>query len=184
MYLFERQSAEENLDHEPDFKGAVDSLVRDAESVVVIGWRHDTGCALFDWLATTRKKHVTVIEPFLSNVQTFRYDGVRMVYGDACAFMRLLTPAETGDAVFLWQDGPEHVFMDEAYFILGRMKTVAAGIVLATPEGVYSQGVLGGNLYEEHRSTWHMEDYERLGFKVVRYSPGLIGYWRSHMAVI
>lgn len=180
MYLFERQSTAENLDHVPEFKTVIDKLVREAKKIVVIGWRWEDGSyGLFDYLQGTIKERIYLMEAWQPNLDRFERQGVIKLTGNAAAVCSYV-PTEDWDSVFLWQDGPEHLCLLDAKRAVRDMIDIGQGVVLATPDpgGPYAdQGALGGNPYEQHRSKWYPEDYRELGLDVASYSPGFIGYW-------
>lgn len=174
MYHFEATPGKERID-DPGFKARIDAVVRDAETVLNIGWREDTGYDLFSWLLEHGKR-VVLVEAWPNNFECFNCPGVVKICGD----IGVVEPLLSDDAleVVLWQDGPEHMEMAQAKTLIRRIQGRARSMVLATPNGEQGQNALDGNEWEIHHSTWTIDSYQELGFDVLPYESGLIGYWR------
>lgn len=68
------------------------------------------------------------------------------------------------DLIFWWH-GPEHIYDHEIPMAVESMKKVCdKHIILGCPWGMYEQGTVYGNPFEEHKSHLHPEFYENLGF--------------------
>jgi hypothetical protein len=176
-YKFERQIPPETLDHVPTFKKAIDELVLKCESVVSVGWRQDTGYALYE-LLRSKVRNVYMIEIFPPNWEAFECPGIMKICKDIRNYRGLIPPNHRG--CLLWQDGPEHLPLGDAKDLIRTMQEDFESIVLATPNGPHAQGAYLGNPAECHLSTWTKDTYEELGFTTVEYllqNAGLIGYW-------
>jgi hypothetical protein len=175
MYQFEALPGKEKIE-DPEFKEALDSIVREARCVLTIGWHDGSGYDLYRWLVENGKR-VILIEAFWGNVEKFGCDGVEKIHGD-CRDFQSLVGKESRDCV-IWQDGPEHMDADQAVRLLKDFQREFKSIIISTPNGEYPQGVMDGNNWEVHRSTWFEANYRALGFQVLAYEAGLIGYWRE-----
>lgn len=185
-YLFEKHYSykgdhDEDLDHVPDFKEKIDSLVKNAKTVLVVGWRPDTGYYLFEYL--TGFSTVTLVEIFENNCKSFTLNNVNVVCDNILEFIK---KTETVFDVLIWQDGPEHVTIPEFEQFLKDCSGKVKNMIIATPNGVYPQDALYGNIYERHNATWFQNTYLEFGFDVREYiadvhwslnrKNGLIGY--------
>ena len=183
------ESNDETLDHVPEFRDAVNSMVDEATTVNSVGWRPDTGYKLFSHLVA-RGTRLNVIEIFKPNCDAFVLkNNLVHVYNENILNYDKFLPHKDRD-VILFQDGPEHLSIDVGKDILGQMQKDFNGIVIATPNGVYPQSNLFQNEAERHLSGWTTADYEEIGFNVTEYNPQepgschpvdsfLIGYWRA-----
>jgi len=161
----------------------VDTAVRDAKSVVYIGWRpHDSGYAFFEWLdrANEFPPLTLLVEAWKPNVEAFvpPYPNCFKVCGLAESLFDLV-PCWARDCV-VWQDGPEHLDNANGERLIRTWQLIGfKSIVLSTPDGWLEQLALEGNEYERHRGAWTKETYAKLNFDVCNYSAGLIGVWRK-----
>lgn len=186
-YCFEkhfelRKNHDEDLDHEPQFKATIDAIVSQSKKIVCIGWRPDTGYALYDYLGTFAK--VIVVEAWQSNVTAFNHSSCKIIHGDGLSIFD--STSDTIDCL-IWQDGPEHCKLQDVEAFLQKAKNRANAIILATPNGYFPQGAYNGNPWETHVSTWTRDTYKQFGFEAVEYiaktpysndkKQGLIGYW-------
>jgi len=183
------ESNDETLDHVPEFRDTVNSMIDVATTVNSVGWRPDTGYKLFSYLVA-RGTRVNVIEIFRPNCDAFAIkNNLLKVYNNDIMDFDKFLPVEDRD-ILIWQDGPEHLSIDSGKAILVQMQQDFNGIVIATPNGEYPQVNLGGNEAERHLSGWTIPDYEELGFKAVEYNHQgpesghpvdsfLIGYWKA-----
>lgn len=174
-YLFEknffyRKEHDEDLDHVPEFKEKIDNLVKEAKNIVVVGWRPDTGYYLFEYL--TEFATVTLVEIFPDNCTTFNFPKVSVVCADIKEFIKSST--EKYDLI-IWQDGPEHIFLVEFEEFLKDCNGKVNSMIIATPNGWFPQGVLYGNVFENHQSTWYKKTYTDLGFEVAEYVADIHG---------
>lgn len=72
--------------------------------------------------------------------------------------------------VALMIDVLEHQTRRRALDLLVRLeRVVRRGVVLFSPVGDVPQDALDGNELQRHRSTWHAEDWLRLGYDVEHY---------------
>jgi len=175
MYHFEALPGKEKID-DPGFKARIDAIVRDARTVLSVGWRQDAGYDLFNWLMAHGKEAI-LVEAWAGNFDGFNCPGVVKIHGDIEAVEPLLSVKALG--VVLWQDGPEHMEMDRAQALIRKLQQRAGAIILATPNGEQGQDALDGNEWERHRSAWYIETYQELSFTAQVYESGLIGFWRK-----
>ena len=174
--------ASEKIDNQP-FKLRLDLVVVEARRVIVVGWKPETGYPFFRWLAK-EGKDIILVEAFQHNVESFdeylggRHRVAHKMHMDVRDLLSAV-PIEARDCL-VWQDGPEHIEMNQAVQLLRQFQESFNSIIIATPNGPYNQGILDGNVWEIHRSTWYAETYKELGFEVADYEAGLIGYWRQN----
>ena len=163
-----------------DFKTEIDGLVKNSKHITTVGWRVDTGYDLYDYL-TNNKDSITIVEIFGPNIACFnlsKYKNVETINDDVRNFESFLS-TEQRDCI-VWQDGPEHLDMEESKKIIRKFQKDFKSIIIATPNGIYEQGALYGNEAERHLSSWYKNDYEELGFKVKEIGGiFLIGYWKN-----
>lgn len=191
-YKFKWQVDEdENLNHHPGFKGCIDALTDFATQAIIVGWRNDTGYDLISELLQDGLS-VTVLEIFPYNVAQFDLTDfdLSVICGDVRSLENLATIHK--NSMLIWQDGPEHLQLNEAKTLLNRFKKIFDSIVIATPNGPFPQGPLYGNMAEMHLSAWTQKDYDDLGFQsrlyVAKYpgapaedrTRGIIGYWTAN----
>lgn len=163
-----------------EFKTEIDNIVKQSQHVTTVGWRPDTGYDLYDYL-TSNTNTITVVEifgPNLANFNMFRYNNVHLINDDVRNFEKFLSQKHR-DCI-IWQDGPEHLEMEESKNIIKKFQKSFNSIIIATPNGVYEQGAMYGNEAERHLSSWYTKDYEELGFKVSEIGGMfLIGFWKK-----
>ena len=179
--FFYRNEHDEDLDHVPEFKEKIDGLVKNAKTVLAVGWRPDTGYCLYEYLTSFAK--VTLVEIFPANCSAFSLPGVNVVCSNILDYIK--TTTEHFD-VCIWQDGPEHIYLVEFDQFLIDSKGKIDSIIIATPNGFLPQSAIYGNVFEQHISTWFKKDYTDRGFNVTEYLAdihgsmnrrnGLIGY--------
>lgn len=86
----------------------------------------------------------------------------KFILGDARAIDECVN--QRYDLIFWWH-GPEHIHEHEIFPTVERMKRVCnRHIIFGCPWGIYEQGAVYGNPYEEHMSHLHPEFYQKLGF--------------------
>ena len=153
----------------------IDGVIRDARTILSVGWRQDAGYDLFNWLVEHGKQAV-MVEAHPGNFDGFNCPGVVKIHGDIEAVEPLLSAKAL--EVICWQDGPEHMEMNRAQALIRRLQERAGAIVLATPNGEHGQDALDGNEWERHRSAWYIDSYQELGFAAQIYEAGLIGFWQ------
>jgi hypothetical protein len=78
-----------------------------------------------------------------------------------------LKPGEIDVALMI--DVLEHQTREAALRLLERLEQRVRGIVLFSPVGPAPQDAIDGNELQRHRSTWHPEDWLRLGYDVEHY---------------
>jgi SAM-dependent methyltransferase len=137
-----------------------------------IGSILDVGAGRGDFLRMIRKRLVVgaavgceIHWPYmLEEPQRSGYDA--LVMGD---IRRTLPLLETGSVDVVLAAGVlEHLAKNEAVALVEELRRIAlAAVYVQTPIGPYPQGAVGGNPHEAHRSTWTLEDWDRLGFVLV-----------------
>ena len=180
MYAFKYQPAsrnDEDLDHVPEFKAIVDGIVDQAKTILDIGWRLDTYSLEFPSHMAKQGIKMTILDAFEQNINNLRAQNpdpnfIFPVLADARQFIK-----ETDQKwdVCIWQGGPEHVLLEEfAEFLIEADKKIDT-MIIATPNGLWPQDALGGNVYEKHISTWTVDTYTRFGFRCILWQPGQPG---------
>jgi hypothetical protein len=163
-----------------EFKTEIDNIVKDSRHVTSVGWRPDTGYDLYDYL-TNNTETITVVEifgPNLANFNMSRYRNINLVNDDIRNFEKFLSQKQR-DCI-IWQDGPEHLQMEDSIDIIKKFQKSFNSIIIATPNGVFEQDAMYGNEAERHLSSWYKKDYEELDFKVSEIGGMfLIGYWKK-----
>lgn len=75
-------------------------------------------------------------------------------------------PKDSFDGVLLSQV-IEHVTKEEADALITVIEQIAKKvIVIATPNGEFEQTEYHGNIYQEHHSSWHKEDFIQRNYRV------------------
>jgi len=108
---------------------------------------------------------ITIVEAFRENVLACRRMQFvsKVIHSDIRSFQ---PGKEKWDIVFWWH-GPEHVYKSQIESSLSHIERMAnKSVVLGCPWGVYGQGAVGGNEFEEHKATIFPKDFERLGYTV------------------
>lgn len=170
----------ETLDHNQTFKSELDSLFSSSKNVTFVGWRQDTGLDVFINFFNNFQ-YINVVEIFKPNADllaSFKIPKLNVLNFDIRDHEDFLKSDDLDCLV--WQDGPEHLEMQESKNILNELKTKFKKIIIATPKGEYIQGPLYGNESERHLSSWEIQDYQNLGFEVsIIGEIFLIGYWKN-----
>lgn len=139
----------------------VDDYVHGFESYVVVGWRLGSGWNLFRNLSGK----VVLVDAWEPNINDFNNNKEsQLKYEVETVFSPIEDVYETldRDALLIWQHGPEHVEKVTSVELLINMRSHFSGMLFETPNGVFPQGALYGNQYENHLSTWDMDDYKML----------------------
>lgn len=191
MYAFQYHPDfrnDEDLDHDPAFKTIVDGFVSRAKTILDIGWRLDTYSLDFPSQIAKQGTKMTIVDAFEPNVNDLRSRNpdpnfIFPVLADIRKFIKETN--QTWD-VGIWQNGPEHVLLEEFSDFLVEADKKIEVMIIATPNGVWPQGALGGNIYEVHISTWTQETFSKFGFTSILWQPatrgsrdrtlGIIGY--------
>ena len=96
-----------------------------------------------------------------------------MILADMCDFDLHLKSKHYDCAMFI--DSLEHLAMEDAEFLISRVKAKFNKILLMIPEGEHPQTKdvtgHGGHQEQTHRSTWRVADVEALGFQEVYLDP-------------
>lgn len=96
-----------------------------------------------------------------------------LIHGDFKDFESLIPESDMECAMFI--DSLEHLEMEEAFDLIGRVQKKFSKILLHLPEGNHPQSVdvfnLGADVHQTHKSTWHVPDVERMGFQEIKYFP-------------
>lgn len=134
----------------------------DAESVLYVGATprrfqlgkelHEAGCRIT--LLEAHKPHADHYEghPWLD----------RVIHGDVCDVGSM--NGYHWDAV-VWWHGPEHIEREKLPGVLAELEKRAKLVVLGCPWGENKIGVLGGNIYSQHRTALDAPDLASLGYR-------------------
>lgn len=167
----------ETLFTKKNFKNKIDNIVAKSKHITFVGWRYDTGVELIE-LMKYNFQNITVIEIFKENANILKnFNLCKVICDDIQNFNLFLNENEM--ETLIWQDGPEHLLMQNSINILDEMKKYFSNIIISTPNGIYEQDEMYGNIYEKHLSFWNIEDYKKLNFNVSELDQKefLIGYW-------
>lgn len=102
---------------------------------------------------------VEVYHEYLSELQRMLYDEI--VVGDVFEVIDKLGKFELailGDVI-------EHFSKEEGLLLLDKLFEHVEDVFVATPHGFLSHPAKGGNLHEEHKSGWKIEDFD--GYKIL-----------------
>jgi hypothetical protein len=165
------------LDHDPEMRDRLNAAVVGNDTIVCVGWRKGSGYTRYDHLCS-RNKRVVLVEIFEKNCRDFTkpYDNIEIFHSDIKDYVDVMSKQAD---VLLWQHGPEHMTMEDAVAVIGKMKSKFKKIIIEMPIGVYKQGTLYGNKHERHLSTWYLDDMVNLGFEVTTARKGGIGLWEA-----
>lgn len=133
----------------------------------------DVGCGLCT-LPSHFQSHLTlgleVHRPYLENRKN-RSPRIIPIHGDARKMGRLFLPNTIMTVLF--HDVLEHFKKKEALRILKQAESIAIKrVVVFVPRGEFPQKGfdhygLGGEVYQEHRSSWEVEEMVELGYNVM-----------------
>jgi SAM-dependent methyltransferase len=138
------------------------------------------GLAKYHELLQRNGNLVTLIDahkPYLDD-RAAKFPEFKLIHGEAIDELgKLLADAswqyDYGFDVALAIDFVEHLTPEDAQLVIKLMQGVARRVVLFVPEGNHPQDhdgyEMGADHWQTHRSTWHAEDLEALGFKVSRW---------------
>ena len=71
----------------------------------------------------------------------------------------------------------EHMPKEEALITIKEIERVAKKkVIITTPRGIYSQEAYDGNPYQEHKSSWDIDEMESLGYKVILCGTRFVRY--------
>ena len=160
-----------------------DSVKQDT-NVYTVGWRPDSHMWQYDFFKE-RNCNITLIEIFEPNANAFPKEeyNATVVCDSVENFAQYVNKEEKDKNILYWSDGPEHLEMDASKKLLEEAKEYFSLIIIQTPNGVYEQGEMYGNIHESHLSSWYESDYEELGFELDKtHGPAhnfdaLIGFW-------
>jgi hypothetical protein len=169
---------DETLEHEPEFYRAVLGLLGSVGNLVYVGWHLPV--PLIDYYQDLFST-ITVIEAWPKNAIAAKvaHPHVEVINRN---LVDIRDKSVFRGAGVLWQQGPEHVWREEAVTTIRRWQSVAHWIILEAPNGIREQGECDDNPFESHISSWRMEDFEELGFRTVLFmdpnrTGSIIGYW-------
>lgn len=157
--------------------------IKENSNVYVVGWRPDSNMWPYDFF-TEKKCNISLIEIFEDNAKQFpskEYD-TNVICDSVENFSSYVSKQGKKKNVLYWADGPEHLEMENSKKLLEEAKKYFYLIIIQTPDGVYEQGEMYGNIHESHLSHWYDSDYEELGFKFEKVNPSnpaIIGFHLS-----
>lgn len=149
-----------------DFLAPINKLLEGSSALLDIGC--GTGITLSRLLCSI-KVGVDVHRPYLEKRQ--HSDGFIPVHSDACGLSGIFLP-KSFDSVTLI-DVIEHFEKDVALSVLNQAEKLAIrNVIVFTPRGFFVQDKvdpfnLGGEIYQKHRSGWEIDEFIRLGYKVI-----------------
>lgn len=154
--------------------------IKENSNVYIIGWRPDSNMWSYDFFKE-KKCNISLIEIFEQNASQFPTDeyDVNVICDSVENFSSYVNKKDKNKNILYWADGPEHLEMEISKKLLEEAKKYFYLIIIQTPDGVYEQGEMYGNIHESHLSHWYNSDYEKLGFKVesiIPINPALIGF--------
>lgn len=157
--------------------------IRNGSNVFTIGWRSDSQMWPYD-LFGEKECNINLIEIFEPNANQFPKDqyNVNVICDSVENFDLYAKKEEKEKNILYWADGPEHLEMEVSKKLLEKAKEYFYLIIIQTPNGIYEQGEMYGNVHECHLSHWYEDDYKELGFKVDHFAPwqpSLIGFYLS-----
>lgn len=163
----------EDLDHVPEFKEKVDSLIDNAKEILFVGWRYDADSAYDHFDYTCKFANVCLVEAWKANCDAFAEHNrwnhpVEVINADILEFIK---QTDRKWDVCAWFDGPEHVTQDQFVEFLRSAYGKIGTLIISTPNGVFPQGAIGGNKYEIHQSTWYEETFQNFGFETTKWLP-------------
>lgn len=88
-----------------------------------------------------------------------------------CDLRKIKFAKNSFDVVLLLQVIEHLNKKDASELIKKAMKIAAKAVVISVPNGKCSQEIYDGNIFNQHKSTWSVSDFKKLGFKV--YGQGL-----------
>lgn len=132
----------------------------------------DLGCGDGSFMAILNKNKeykvtgVELFEPYLNKAKRL---GVykRLIKKD----IRKRTFKKGSFDVLLCSQVIEHLEKEEGLKLIPDFQQIAAKVIIGTPNGHFSQEGYDKNHLQRHKSTWSVEDFEKMGFKV--YGQGL-----------
>ncbi|WP_182914671.1 hypothetical protein [Paenibacillus thiaminolyticus] len=109
--------------------------------------------------------HVEGIEAFPSNIENYHKEFYSKIWGqDARDFFR---SCSTKYDLIIFGDVLEHFYKEEGYELLDTALKISDFIMINIPiGGDWEQDCLYGNDYEEHKSEWELEDFDK--YSIVR----------------
>lgn len=160
--------------------------VKENSNVYTIGWRPDSLFWSYEFFLE-RNCNVSLIEIFEQNANAFPKEeyNVNVICDSVENFSKYVNKKDKSKNILYWSDGPEHLEMEVSKKLLEKAKEYFYLIIIQTPNGVYEQGEMYGNVHESHLSHWYDKDYQELGFKVdTTHGPAhnfdaLIGFYLS-----
>lgn len=154
----------ESLNHCSEVKRKVNDIFEDSDSILLVGWRPDSGDKFLNY-AVSKGKKITVVEVFPKNAESIP-SNVEAIQAD----IREYDVNKPYD-LFLWQHGPEHVDKVDVYKFFKKYNNRFKYVVLETFNGLpHDPPNIGGNPYEEFISIWSTADFIDLGFEYITYA--------------
>jgi SAM-dependent methyltransferase len=127
----------------------------------------DVGCGRSSVLeALPRVPHAVGVDAYEPALEESRWRGIHDEYIQADV-TQLGLSAGSFDAVLI-MDLIEHLEHEQGKELIERMGRAAARkLIIFTPNGFVEQDEYDGNPLQIHRSGWTVDDFKRLGFRVV-----------------
>ncbi len=125
----------------------------------------DLGCGYNSSLQYCKVPFSVGVELFEPYLQESKKKGIHSEYIKA-DITKIEFISKSFDAI-LCLEVLEHLTKDEGYELIIKMEEWAKKkIIITTPNGYLFQDGYDGNLFQEHKSGWSIEDLHKLGFKV------------------
>lgn len=117
--------------------------------------------------ASHKKIGIEIHQPYIDKAK------LPLIRGDFREFEKLIAPEDMDCALFV--DSLEHIEKEEAFDLIKRVQARFVKIILAIPEGEHPQDKdiydMGADEYQTHRSVWHVEDIQKMGFQHIDFRP-------------
>lgn len=132
----------------------------------------DVGCGVGTTLKELKcpaKIGVDSFRPYLENAQ--KSSEFIRIHLEAERLSEIFLPKSIDSVTFI--DVIEHMKKGVGFTVLRQAEEIAAKkVIVFTPRGLFQQEEvdhygLGGEKYQQHRSGWEVEDFEKLGYNII-----------------
>ena len=116
---------------------------------------------------------IEVFENYITPLHKYIYDNIYVGKAE-----ELIHQLDNYDLILVL-DVIEHMDKEVGIQFLKNCKEKAKTIIVSTPNGHSSQGVVFGNEYEVHRCGWSIPELESLGFKCESVQLKIVAHWKN-----